>query len=74
MKPRPTSPPNEGSVAAVCPIGMLDTGDSPLLSCAVELNGSDPLEDIRIRAETVSKVLQEIVDRRTTRRHWGINE
>jgi hypothetical protein len=33
----------------------------------------DPLEDIRVRAETVSKLLKEIMDRGATR-HWGINE
>ena len=33
----------------------------------------DPLEDIRVRAETVSSLLKEIMDRGTMR-HWGIND
>ena len=34
---------------------------------------ADPLEDIRVRAETVSSLLKEIMDRGAMR-HWGINE
>ncbi|MGC9941392.1 MAG: hypothetical protein ABSE48_06125 [Verrucomicrobiota bacterium] len=34
---------------------------------------SDPIEDIRVRAETVSSLLKDMMDRHPSR-HWGINE
>ncbi len=74
MKPCPSSQPNEGSVASVFSIGALATANPALLPSAGQLRGSDPAEDIRVRAETVTEVLQEIVDRQANRRHWGINE
>ena len=39
----------------------------------VHCSDSDPIEDIRVRAETVSLILKDMMDRHPTR-HWGINE
>jgi hypothetical protein len=38
-----------------------------------EMALSDPIEDIRVRAQTMSSVLREIIEQRPSR-HWGINE
>jgi hypothetical protein len=42
---------------------------------SVTLSGpiADPMEEIRIRAETVSSLLREIIEQRPPL-HWGINE
>ena len=34
---------------------------------------TDPIEDIRVRAETMSLLLKDMMERHPTR-HWGINE
>jgi hypothetical protein len=56
---------NPASVVAVSAIAVFP---SPSSSAS-----PDPLEDIRVRAETVSTLLKEIMDRGAMR-HWGINE
>jgi hypothetical protein len=52
-----------------------DTPDSLLVAAdtAPPVPASDPIEDIRVRAETVSSVLRDIINQ-PSMRHWGINE
>jgi hypothetical protein len=47
---------------------ILASTDSP-----VPCPDADPIEDIRVRAETVSSILKDMMDRQPSR-HWGINE
>jgi hypothetical protein len=47
--------------------------NSPGSSSDTHLTLSDPIEDIRIRAHTVSALLREIIEQRPPV-HWGINE
>ncbi len=58
---------------AANPTSVIATGDLTALPSPTDETISDPLEDIRIRAETVSTLLREIMDHGATR-HWGINE
>jgi hypothetical protein len=57
--------------AAIPPSAMV-TGELPPLPLS-GASAAEAFEDIRVRAETVSTLLKEIVNERTTR-HWGINE
>ena len=52
---------------------VIATGDLTALNAPAGETISDPLEAIRVRAETVSTLLREIMDHGATR-HWGINE
>ncbi len=57
--------------AAEPPVVAVSTAistDSPVLC-----SDPDPIEDIRVRAETVSLLLKDMMERQPTR-HWGINE
>ena len=62
--------PKQLNAAAVSTIGDLDK--LPSLSSQAETTLSDAMEDIRVRAETMSSLLRDIIDRPP--RHWGINE
>jgi len=55
-------------LTAATPPAVVVSNDSPALC-----SNLDPIEDIRIRAETVSSLLKDIMDFRPSR-HWGINE
>jgi hypothetical protein len=58
---------------AAIPTSVIATSDFTTLPSPTGSMNPDPLEDIRIRAETVSKLLKEIMNHGTTR-HWGIND
>jgi hypothetical protein len=58
---------------AAIPTSVIATSDLTALPSPTGSTNPDPLEDIRIRAETVSKLLKEIMNHGTTR-HWGIND
>ena len=58
---------------AAIPTNVIATSDLTALPFPSGSTNPDPLEDIRIRAETVSKLLREIMDRGAAR-HWGIND
>jgi hypothetical protein len=58
---------------AAIPTSVIVTSDLTTLPSPTGSMNPDPLEDIRIRAETVSKLLKEIMNHGTTR-HWGIND
>jgi hypothetical protein len=60
------------SNAAVSP-AVAVPGHPLALSSKPDAILSDPMEDIRVRAETISSLLREIIDQRPPR-HWGINE
>jgi hypothetical protein len=51
---------------------IVDLDNQPALSSQAEATLSDAMEDIRIRAETMSSLLRDMIDRPP--RHWGINE
>ena len=51
---------------------IVDLDNQPALSSKAEASLSDAMEDIRVRAETMSSLLRDIIDRPP--RHWGINE
>jgi hypothetical protein len=58
---------------AVIPPTVLATANLPALPSVSGASVPDALEDIRVRAETVSNLLKEIMDHGVTR-HWGIND
>jgi hypothetical protein len=61
--------PHHGAIPAT----VIATEDLAVMPSPATESGSDPLEDIRVRAETVSALLKGIMDHGATR-HWGINE
>ena len=58
---------------AAIPTNVIATSDLTALSSPSGATNPDPLEDIRVRAETVSNLLKEIMDHGSMR-HWGIND
>jgi hypothetical protein len=62
--------PKQLNAAAASTMGDLD--NLPPLPSKAEATLSDAMEDIRVRAETMSSLLRDIIDRPP--RHWGINE
>jgi len=62
-----------GQFSATNPPPVVATGDLTALPSLSGAYTPDPLEDIRVRAETVSILLKELMDRGSMR-HWGINE
>ncbi len=58
---------------AAIPPHVVVPGELPALPSLSGASTPEAFEDIRVRAETVSTLLKEIVNQGTTR-HWGINE
>ncbi len=58
---------------AAIPTNVIATSDLTTSPSPTDKTIADPLEDIRIRAVTVSKLLKEIMDHGAAR-HWGIND
>ena len=58
---------------AAIPSHVVVPSELPALPSLSGASTPEAFEDIRVRAETVSTLLKEIVNQGTTR-HWGINE